>query len=145
MTYEDIRETQTDPYGYTYEMVVGSKWTWGTKNTEKMTFTMSTGYSGEFDVVFTGSFSGGWGMQMDSMTNTQDLKILTDGKLLKDGERIATIHIEARNVVTGMKVEGYYTVPEENDTIKHELDGSKYGFLSKEMFKEKQGSATGAH
>jgi hypothetical protein len=150
MTYEEVKGTQsyTDPYSgqtTTWETVVGGKWTWATKNTEKMTFNMSTGYAGEFDVVFTASFSGGWGNgQMDSMTNTEDLKVITDGKLLKDGTRVATVHIEARNVVTGMKIEGYYTVPEENDAVKHELDSSKYGFMSKEMFKEKQGSKTGS-
>lgn len=135
-TYESI-------YDSTGMMQIGSKWTWGTENTDKMNFILSTGYTGTFDTTTKQvyGFSNKWDPnnynRSDSSTSIWDVSLVTDGKIYKGDERIANVHIEARNVVDGMRVEGYYTIPSENDAIKHELDSEKFGFISTDMFKKK--------
>lgn len=139
-SYTSTSTTTYDLYGYP---TTNYTWSWTTWNKEKMNFTLSTGYSGVFDVSADQSYSSGSsGTNYDTYTFTQDFKVVTDGKLLKDSEEVAKVHIEARNVVDGMRVEGYYTIPEENHAVKHDLDSSKYGFLSKDMFKSKGGQGS---
>lgn len=148
-TWMTFTHKGTGKWGGTFEniynstgMSVGSKWTWGTENTDKMDFVLSTGYTGTFDTTIKQiySFSNKWdptNYKSDSSTSIWDVSLITDGKLYKDNERIASVHIEARNVVDGMRVEGYYTIPSENDAIKHDVNSEKFGFISTDMFRKK--------
>lgn len=151
MTYSH-RSTGTNKGAETHnDTWTEGTWTWESTSGDTMNFALSSGYSGKFTTKFTSIYKYEWKWTYtyndqgymnggtESGTSTENLNIAVSGSIYKETTEKVRITFTARNVVDGMKIEGYYTLADDNFTKQYEFDPAQFAFLSSGMMNKREG------
>lgn len=121
--------SQSDPAGYE------AAGTMTMSETSTMTFTLSSGYTGKFDMKVAGTIyhAAYWA------STTQNVKGQIDGSIYQSGTEMVRLHLEGKGKETGdgpdmSSIIGYYTTKDDNFTAKTPLTTEQILSIFKMVF-----------